>query len=120
MAVSQVLAALDAGVTPDRAVLQRAVHHLLGLLAEVAPGKSIEVRVPPLGAAQCGPIAERGEHRRGTPPNVVECDPITWIALGVGRLNWTDAVHSGHVVTSGIRADLAPWLPLLPGLDVAN
>ncbi len=78
-------------------------------LADVAPGNSVEVRVPPDGAVQAvaGP-----RHTRGTPPNVVETDPQTWLELATGALTWPDALASGRVHASGERADLADWLPL--------
>jgi putative sterol carrier protein len=70
----------------------------------------VEVRVPPFGAVQCvaGP-----RHGRGTPPNVVETDARTWLALATGRLDWAAAVASGALVASGSRADeVARHLPL--------
>ena len=74
------------------------------------PGRVLEVRIPPVAAVQClpGPV-----HTRGTPPNVVETDPLTWIQLAAGRLDWAGAVRSGAVHASGPRADLAPYLPLV-------
>ncbi len=88
---------------------REAVRTLLAALAERAPGRSVEVRVPPYGAVQCvaGP-----RHTRGTPPNVVEMDPATWLALATGRLGWAEAVTEGRVRVSGIRADLSEHLPL--------
>lgn len=93
----------------SREVLAGAVRHTLADLAERHPGRSVEVRVPPFGAVQCiaGPV-----HRRGTPPNTVETDPATWLALAVGELRWADAVERGLVRSSGIRADLTSVLPL--------
>jgi hypothetical protein len=78
-------------------------------LADRHPGHSTEVRVPPFGAVQCvaGP-----RHTRGTPPNVVETDGATWLALATGDLTWADAVAAGRVSASGSRADLASLLPL--------
>jgi hypothetical protein len=86
-----------------------AVRYLLEELAEVAPGNSVEVRVPPLGATQCidGP-----RHTRGTPPNVVELPPRVWFDLALGTLSWESAV-TGHLVSSsGVRASLEDVLPL--------
>jgi hypothetical protein len=103
------LAALDAGLEPDRAVLRRATRHLLGLLTARAPGRSVEVRVPPFGAVQC---VEGPRHTRGTPPNVVETDALTWLLLASGRLSWAAALAAGRVHASGARADLSPFLPL--------
>jgi hypothetical protein len=90
--------------------LATAVRFLLEELAEVAPGNSVEVRVPPLGATQC---IEGPRHTRGTPPNVVEMTPETWFAVATGAIKWSDAVAAGKVSASGTRADLAEVLPLL-------
>lgn len=83
---------------------------LLGILAERAPGTSVEVRVPPYAAvhAVAGP-----RHTRGTPSNVVEADPLTWIELATGRLTWREALERGGLSASGGRADLSALLPLL-------
>jgi uncharacterized protein (TIGR03083 family) len=87
-----------------------AVRALLDALAERTPGRSVEVRVPPYAAVQCiaGP-----RHSRGTPGNVVETDPTTWLRLAAGRTRWADALASAAVDASGERADLGPYLPLL-------
>ncbi|MGH3300825.1 MAG: sterol carrier family protein [Streptosporangiaceae bacterium] len=104
-----VTAASVAGTEPLRPALRAAVRYTLGLLAERAPGRSVEVRVPPLAAIQCVPGTR---HTRGTPPNVVETDPATWLALATGRLTWAAAVADGRVYASGQRADLSAYLPL--------
>lgn len=95
---------------PARPVLATAVRWTLQLLTERAPGTSVEVRVPPFGVVQCvaGP-----RHTRGTPPNVVETDAATWLALATGDLSWHEAVGAGRVSASGRRAELSPWLPLV-------
>jgi hypothetical protein len=103
------LDALDRGDQPDRAVLRDAVRALLAELARDAPGRSVEVRIPPFGAIQC---VEGPRHTRGTPPNVVETDPMTWLLVATGRLAWSEAVASGRVRASGIRTDLTPYLPV--------
>ena len=100
----------DGGPAPERAVLRAAVKESLAALAAVAPGRSVEVRVPPYGAVQCvaGP-----RHTRGTPPNVVETDARTWLALATGRVDWATAVLNGALVASGGRAaETARYLPL--------
>lgn len=109
-AVRAALAAPGAGVV-HRDTLASAVRYLLQRLAENAPGNTVEVRVPPFGAVQC---IEGPRHTRGTPPNVIETDPATWIALATGRARWDAAVASGAVHASGQRADLAGHLPVLP------
>ncbi len=86
-----------------------AVRFSLEELGSRAPGGSTEVRVPPYGVVQCiaGP-----RHKRGTPPNVVETDPQTWLRLAVGLVEWRDEVRAGRVRSSGERSDLSPYLPL--------
>jgi hypothetical protein len=105
--VATALAALDAGGTPAPAVLRDAVRALLTDLAKRAPGRSVEVRVPPYGAVQCIPGPR---HTRGTPSNVVETDGVTWILVATGRLAWADAVAAGKIKASGNRADLSAYL----------
>lgn len=92
-----------------RPVLAMAVRYALEELAEVAEGNSVEVRVPPFGVTQCiaGP-----RHTRGTPPNVVELSPATWLALATGRAQWSAESAAGRVSASGLRADLSGLLPL--------
>lgn len=92
-----------------RSAVRVAVRFTLEELAEVAPGHAVEVRVPPDGAVQA---VEGPRHTRGTPPNVVETDPQTWLALATGMLTWDDAVAAGRVSASGERADLSALLPL--------
>lgn len=93
----------------DRNVLATAVRYTLQHLADIAPGHTVEVRVPPFAAVQC---VEGPRHTRGTPPNVIEMDAATWLALARGAMSWTEALASGSVHASGSRADLAGLLPL--------
>lgn len=83
----------------------------LAELASRAPGRSVEVRVPPHGAVQAvvGP-----RHTRGTPPNTVETDATTWLGLVTGRVSWHEAVADGRVHASGERADLSAHVPFWP------
>ncbi|WP_248964210.1 sterol carrier family protein [Sphaerisporangium perillae] len=108
-AVDVVLRVYDRGLRPERDIARLAVRHLLERLAEKAPGRTVEVRVPPYAAVQCvaGP-----RHTRGTPPNVVETDPRTWLELATGRRTWQDAMEAGKISASGARADLSDHLPL--------
>lgn len=92
----------------DPVILEQ-VKTTLNVLTAKAPGRAIEVRVPPYAAVQCG---EGPTHTRGTPPNTIEMDAQTWLALASGELSWDEAVDSGAVVASGLRADLAQFLPL--------
>lgn len=95
----------------DRQTLALAVRYALEELATRAPGRSVEVRVPPFGAVQC---IEGPRHTRGTPPNVTETDAATWLALAVGDLTWQQAWEGGTLSFSGQRSDLSSWLPLFP------
>jgi Bacterial SCP ortholog len=92
-----------------KADLKLLTKHFLAVLSEQAPGKSVEVRVPPYAAAQVVPGVR---HTRGTPPAVIELDATTWIALATGEATWQQAVDDGRVRASGERADLTPYLPL--------
>ncbi|MFE1454473.1 sterol carrier family protein [Streptomyces sp. NPDC058735] len=94
----------------DRQALAACTRLLADTLAARAPGGSTEVRVPPYAVVQCG---AGPRHTRGTPPNVVETDPLTWIRLATGRLAWPDALREAEVSASGERADLSAHLPLL-------
>lgn len=94
----------------DRTALRIVTHAFTDLLAARAPGRSLELRVPPYAAVQC---VQGPRHTRGTPPSVVETDPLTWVRLAAGRLPWVEAVRTAAVSASGGRADLDPWLPLL-------
>ncbi|TDP98742.1 MULTISPECIES: sterol carrier family protein [Microbacteriaceae] len=93
----------------DRNTTATAVRYLLQLLAERAPGNTVEVRVPPFGAVQCIPGPR---HTRGTPPNVIETDAATWLALASGSMTWDEGIASGAVHASGQRASLQGLLPL--------
>ena len=110
--------AVEALLSPDASHVQlaTAVRYLLEELADIAPGNSVEVRVPPLGATQC---IEGPRHTRGTPPNVVEMSPETWFDLATGRLTWAEAEASGLISASGVRATLEEVLPLrLKGVQI--
>jgi len=104
----------SAGVEQAFAALPRSVRatfvrFTLEELATLAPGNSVEVRVPPLGVTQCvaGP-----RHTRGTPPSVVEARPFVWAALVLGICSWAQAVSAGALDASGERSDLSGLLPL--------
>jgi uncharacterized protein (TIGR03083 family) len=97
-------------LTMDRQALAAVVRLLADALAAKAPGNSVEVRIPPFAAVQCVPGPR---HTRGTPPNVVETDPLTWVRLATGRVSWSEALDAAKVAASGERADLEPYLPVL-------
>lgn len=103
-AVDAILAGAD-----DRQTEALAVRYLLEVLAADFEGHTVEVRVPPWGAVQA---IEGPRHTRGTPPNVIETDAATWIALATGSLLWPEAVAAARASASGQRADLREVLPL--------
>ena len=80
------------------------VKKILGLVKSVAPGKSIELRVPPYGAIQC---VAGSNHRRGTPPNTVEMSGRTLIRLISEPALWNSLCESGEVRASGLLSDLS-------------
>ncbi len=92
----------------DPQVLE-AVKQSLVLLVESSRGRAIEVRIPPYAAVQCG---DGPTHTRGTPPNVIEMNAETWLALANGERTWADAMSAGLISASGVRADLTELLPL--------
>lgn len=94
----------------DRQALAACTRLLADALAVKAPGGSTEVRIPPYAVVQC---VEGPRHTRGTPPNVVETDPLTWLRLATGRTSWKDAVEEAKVSASGERADLSGLLPIM-------
>jgi len=96
---------------PPRAELAAAVRATVAVLATEAPGHAVEVRVPPFAAVQC---VDGPRHTRGTPPNVVETDPLTWLRLATGVTTWDEARAAGAVQASGTRAaEVAALLPVV-------
>lgn len=101
-----------------RPALGVASRALTSIMATRFPGRSVEVRVPPYAAVQCSAVRDGvldpgPTHTRGTPPNVVETDAVTFFRLCTGRTSWADALASGVVAASGLRADLSEMVPLL-------
>ncbi|MFG2652790.1 sterol carrier family protein [Streptomyces sp. NPDC048436] len=100
----------DADIPYDRQALAACTRLLADALAVKAPGGAVEVRVPPFAVVQC---VQGPRHTRGTPPNVVETDPLTWIRLATGRTDWETVLDAARVSASGERADLAELLPVM-------
>ncbi|MET9433695.1 sterol carrier family protein [Streptomyces sp. NPDC006551] len=103
-------AATGLDIPYDRQALAACTRLLADALAVKAPGGAVEVRVPPFAVVQC---VEGPRHTRGTPPNVVETDPLTWVRLATGRVDWAEALEAAQVSASGERADLSGLLPVL-------
>lgn len=112
-ALERALAALDSGEATSRPDMLTAVRYTLSVFERTHPGRSVEVRVPPAGAVQ---VIDGPRHTRGTPANVVEMDPHTWLRLATGRMSWDQACASGSVLASGTRANLTEHLPIAEGL----
>lgn len=100
---------LEYGPEASEEATALAVRYLLQVLADAAPGNTLEVRIPPYGAVQC---VEGPNHSRGTPPNVIEMDAETWVSLATGALTWSSALADDRVMASGTRASLDELLPL--------
>ena len=98
-------AAISASDTPT------AVRYLLQVIEREHPGGAVELRVPPYGAIQC---LSGLDHRRGTPPNVVEMDAELFLSLCLGRVSWQEAIESGQVLASGsLVPEAAKLFPVL-------
>jgi Bacterial SCP ortholog len=105
----ELLAARAALAPGDRAAFGALIKASVRAFAEKAPGHTVELRVPPFVAVQC---VEGPRHTRGTPPNVVELDAQTWLALAIGELEWADGVADGRITANGPRSNLSELLPL--------
>ena len=90
-------------------IILEEVKQMLAALVDRAPGRAIEVRIPPYAAVQCG---DGPAHTRGTPANVIEMTAETWLALASGERTWADAMSAGLINASGARADLTELLPI--------
>lgn len=87
-----------------------AVRYLLQLIEEALPGRSVELRVPPYGAIQC---IEGLNHRRGTPPNIVEISCDVFLSLALGKSNWQEEIENGKLIASGeLAGELSKVFPL--------
>ena len=93
----------------DEQSIKEQVKASLVRLQEIAPGRAVEVRIPPYAAVQ---VVAGHTHRRGTPSAVVETDAQTWLALADGTMTWDEALASGRLHASGERSDLRHLLPL--------
>jgi hypothetical protein len=80
------------------------VKEILGLIKQISPGKTVELRIPPYGATQC---VAGGNHKRGTPPNTVEMSSQVLIQLRSNPKLWAELVASGQISASGVASDLS-------------
>jgi hypothetical protein len=95
--------------TASEEQIATAVRFLLEELGTKYAGNSVEVRIPPYGAVQC---IEGPTHTRGTPANVVEMDPTSWLDLALGKTSFEELAASGKLTASGSRSDLAGLFPI--------
>jgi len=111
-ALTHAAARIEAGETLGRTETAAQVRAVCAQLAQLHPGGSIELRVPPFAAVQLA-VDDAGRHRRGTPPNVVECAPEVLLRLAAGTLTWADALATHLIRASGVRSDLSEVFPLV-------
>ena len=105
---------LAQGQIIEKELLKIAVKYSLQLLHKKIPGKSVELRVPPISAIS---IIEGKDHKRGTPPAVIEVEPINWLKIFLGQLNWYKAINQGLIHASGVNTDLSPYLSMQHDLN---
>jgi hypothetical protein len=84
--------------------LKTQVKQILKVVQEVAPGRSVELRIPPFAAIQC---VGGNTHRRGTPPNVVEMSAETLLKLSENPVMWQQYCDLGSISASGTNSNLA-------------
>ena len=84
--------------------IKNQIKHILKVIEELAPGRSVELRIPPYAAIQC---VNGSTHRRGTPPNVVEMSGQTLIALSKTPDLWDQLCLEGAISASGTNSNLA-------------
>jgi len=80
------------------------VKQILKIIENLAPGRSVELRIPSYAAIQC---VKGGTHRRGTPPNVVEMDAQTLLKISKSPQNWDQLCSEGAISASGTNSDLS-------------
>ena len=84
--------------------IKRQIKKILKVVEQIAPGKLVELRIPPYAAIQC---VEGGNHRRGTPPNVVEMAGETLIHLAHDSAKWETFCNQGLISASGTSSNLS-------------
>ena len=84
-------------------VLKLQVGQILTQVQKIAPGKSVELRIPNYSAIQC---VTGSVHRRGTPSNVVEMSAQTLINLAENPYQWEELCSIGMISASGANSNL--------------
>ena len=80
------------------------IKQILKVIQEVAPGRSVELRIPPYAAIQC---VDGVNHRRGTPSNIVEMSAATLMNLTQNPEKWQEFCEIGLISASGANSDLS-------------
>jgi len=93
------------------------VKEILKTVQEVAPGNSVELRIPPYAAIQC---VAGSVHRRGTPPNVVEMSGDTLLKLVEDPTCWEKFCDEGLISASGTNANLEDLFTQVGKLDTSS
>jgi len=84
-------------------VLKLQVGEVLTIVQKIAPGKSVELRIPNYGAIQC---VSGSVHRRGTPPNVFEMSAQTLMNLAENPHKLDELCPIGMISASGTNSNL--------------
>jgi hypothetical protein len=83
--------------------LKTTVSEILRVVQQVAPGKSVELRIPGYAAIQC----VKGQvHKRGTPPNAIEMSAKTLVDLVGNPDLWESYASNGAILASGSNSNL--------------
>ncbi len=93
------------------------VKQILKVVQELAPGRSVEIRIPPYAAIQC---VGGSTHRRGTPPNVVEMSGHTLIKLVENPTYWEEFCYKGLISASGTNTNLRDLFTQVSKLDTSS
>ena len=80
------------------------VKHILKLVQALAPGRSVELRIPPYGVIQC---VAGGNHRRGTPSNTVEMSGEVFLEISKKPEKWDEFIQSGQIQASGDASNIS-------------
>ena len=84
-------------------ILKLQVGEILTIVKQIAPGKTVELRIPNYSAIQC---ISGSVHRRGTPSNVVEMSAQTLINLAENPYKWEELCSIGMISASGTNSNL--------------
>ena len=116
--LAMVAMGLHDGVDVPSPAITESCRTLSAILDDTHGGRTIELRVPPTCAVQLAATESGPSHHRGTPPNVAEMDPVTFLQLATGFSSWEEMREAGWVQASGSHVD--DVANLLPVVDMAG